>query len=154
MRQYAANEDATEGLGRACAGLLTPGRRVYVSGGLGAGKTTLIRGMLRGLGHRGSVTSPTYTLVEPYSLSGLTVYHLDLYRIDDPGELEFIGFRDMLGERSVCLIEWPERAADRLPAADMTIAIEFSGHGRMLSFESRHEIDWARNGLKEPNGLD
>ena len=154
MRQYAANEDATERLGRACVGLLTPGRRVFVSGDLGAGKTTLIRGMLGGLGHRGAVTSPTYTLVETYSLSGLTVFHLDLYRIDDPDELEFIGFRDMLGEHSLCLIEWPERAVDRLPAADMTIAIEFAGQGRMVTFESRHDVDWAQYGLGEPDGSD
>ncbi len=154
MRQYAANEDATERLGRACAGLLTPGRRVFVSGDLGAGKTTLIRGMLRGLGHRGAVTSPTYTLVEPYSLLGLTVYHLDLYRIDDPGELEFIGLRDMFDEHSLCLIEWPERAADRLPTADIAIAIEILGHGRMLRFESQHDIDWAGYGLAEPDGPD
>ena len=109
--------------------------------------------MLRGLGHRGAVTSPTYTLVEPYSLCGLTVYHLDLYRIDDPGELEFIGLRDMFDEHSLCLIEWPERAADRLPVADMTIVIEISGHGRMLTFESRHDIDWAHYGLGESDGL-
>lgn len=110
--------------------------------------------MLRGLGHRGAVTSPTYTLVEPYSLLGLTVYHLDLYRIDDPGELEFIGLRDMFDEHSLCLIEWPERAADRLPTADIAIAIEILGHGRMLRFESQHDIDWAGYGLAEPDGPD
>ena len=120
---------ATEALGARLAQSITPGI-VYLQGDLGAGKTTLTRGLLRGLGHAGRVRSPTYTLVEPYRFAGTTVYHLDLYRLADPEELEWLGLRDMLAESALLLVEWPERGAGVLPAADLVIRLEYSGNGR------------------------
>ena len=120
---------ATEALGARLAESMTPGI-VYLQGDLGAGKTTLTRGLLRGLGHMGRVRSPTYTLVEPYRFASCMVYHLDLYRLADPEELEWLGLRDMLAESALLLVEWPERGAGVLPAADLVISLEYSGTGR------------------------
>ncbi len=117
-------EPAMVALGEALAGRLGPGRRVWLSGDLGAGKTTLVRGVLRGLGHRGRVKSPTYGLVESYDLADLSVHHLDLYRLTDPEELDFIGLDDLVGDGSLLLVEWPERGRGMLPEADVTILIE------------------------------
>ncbi|GJL83910.1 MAG: tRNA (N6-adenosine(37)-N6)-threonylcarbamoyltransferase complex ATPase TsaE [marine bacterium B5-7] len=98
---------------------------VFVKGDLGAGKTTLVRGILMGLGHQGSVPSPTFTLVEPYDINDLVVYHLDLYRLESPHELDMLGARDFIG-MNLCLIEWPERGAGWLPKADRVIEIRGS----------------------------
>ena len=103
---------------------------VYLKGDLGAGKTTLVRGYLRGLGYRGTVKSPTYTLMEPYRIDGKSVCHLDLYRLADAEELEYLGIRDLLQEETVLLIEWPERGEGVLPGADLTIQISHREHGR------------------------
>jgi len=121
-----------EALGEQLARRFTPGI-VYLHGDLGTGKTTLARGLLRGLGHRGKVRSPTYTLVEPYQLAQGTVYHLDLYRLGSPGELEWLGLRDMLGEQALLLVEWPERGAGVLPAPDLEVHIEYAGDGREVT---------------------
>jgi len=126
--------EATEALGARLAESLVPGI-VYLQGDLGAGKTTLTRGLLRGLGHQGRVRSPTYTLVEPYRFSGCVIYHLDLYRLADPEELEWLGLRDMLAEHALLLVEWPERGAGVLPAADLVIILEYSGGGRRATLE-------------------
>ena len=126
---------ATEALGARLAQSITPGI-VYLQGDLGAGKTTLTRGLLRGLGHQGRVRSPTYTLVEPYCFSSCRVYHLDLYRLADPEELEWLGLRDMLAEHALLLVEWPERGAGVLPAADLVIRLEYSGSGRRVMLEA------------------
>jgi tRNA threonylcarbamoyladenosine biosynthesis protein TsaE len=105
---------------------------IYLRGHLGAGKTTLARGMLRGLGYGGKVKSPTFTLVELYKVSSLYLYHFDFYRFDDPQELADAGFRDYFNPDSVCLIEWPEKAAAGLPVADVTVSMRVEGTGRRL----------------------
>lgn len=109
---------------------------VYLEGDLGTGKTTLVRGILRGLGHQGAVRSPTYTLIEPYELPGIRVYHLDLYRLGDPGELEYLGLRDLVDEASVLLVEWPERGLGALPPPDLRVAIDYLPEGRRLVLEA------------------
>jgi tRNA threonylcarbamoyladenosine biosynthesis protein TsaE len=125
-----ASARATEALGARLAGILPAGCIVYLCGELGAGKTTLVRGLLRALGHRGPVRSPTYTLVEPYPLGDRQIVHLDLYRLVDPGELEFLGLRDFLDGQSVLLVEWPERGCGMLPTADLTIELTYADPGR------------------------
>jgi tRNA threonylcarbamoyladenosine biosynthesis protein TsaE len=98
---------------------------VALEGELGAGKTTLVGGILNALGVRGHVRSPTYTLIEPYELSDRVLYHLDLYRLADPREVEPLGLRDLLLPRTIVLIEWPERGAGVLPPVDLTIRIQY-----------------------------
>jgi tRNA threonylcarbamoyladenosine biosynthesis protein TsaE len=119
-----------ERLGRASAG----GAVIFLQGNLGIGKTTLCRGVLRGLGHRGAVKSPTYTLVEPYELAGVTAYHFDLYRLGDPEELEYMGIRDYFEGNNICLIEWPDKGVGCLPPADLMVAIKGGGEQRELLF--------------------
>lgn len=121
---------AMEALGRRLAAGSPAGIRIHLQGELGAGKTTLVRGYLRGCGYRGIVKSPTYTLVEPYLVENATLYHFDLYRIGEVEELEAIGLRDYLDGESRWLVEWPERAAGLLPAPDLLVAIHINGEER------------------------
>jgi tRNA threonylcarbamoyladenosine biosynthesis protein TsaE len=114
---------ATEALGARLAPALRGGMVVTLSGDLGTGKTTLVRGVLRALGWRGAVKSPSYTLVEDYSFSSLYFYHFDFYRFADPDEWETTGFAELFRPDAVCLIEWPERVAHHLPVPDLALAL-------------------------------
>ena len=129
-RFVAETEAEMMALGAGLAERLRGGDVVTLSGPLGAGKTTLVRGMLRGLGFEGRVKSPSYGLVESYDVAGLTVHHLDLYRLGDPGELDFIGLEDLPGPASVLLVEWPERAGGRLPEATAAVTLGIAGTRR------------------------
>jgi tRNA threonylcarbamoyladenosine biosynthesis protein TsaE len=125
------DENATLALGAALAPLVTPGMIVTLRGELGAGKTCLVRGLLRALGYAGRVKSPTYSLVEVYKVSRLHFYHFDFYRLQDPREWIDAGFRDTFNGRNICLIEWPERARGQLPPADLDVALEMTEPGRV-----------------------
>lgn len=114
---------------------------ITLQGDLGAGKTTLVRGLLQSLGHQGVVKSPTYTLVEPYYLNGRDIYHFDLYRLGEPDELEYIGFRDYFSSTSVCLLEWPERGKNYLPPADIQLIISISDTSRKINIKSSFIIN-------------
>ena len=133
---HIADEAGMEALGARIAPALVAGMVVFLRGELGAGKTTLVRGLLRGLGHTGAVKSPTYTLVEPYRVADRMIYHFDLYRLKDPEELEFLGVRDYLSGSGICLIEWPERGAGVLAGADLEFAIERSPDGRVVRVQA------------------
>lgn len=128
-----ATADDMRALGRALGGaLLAIGRGplvIGIEGELGAGKTTLVSGVLAGVGIEGAIRSPTYTLIEPYEAAGLQLYHIDLYRLTGAHEVEALGIRDLLDERAVLLIEWPSRAAGALPTEDLSVSIEYQGSG-------------------------
>lgn len=134
LSRYLGAEAETLALGAAFAGGLAPGMVIYLTGDLGAGKTTFARGVLRGLGYAGKVRSPTFTLVEVYKFSRLYLYHFDFYRFDDPSEWDDAGFAEAFRGDTVCLVEWPERVAERLPVADVAIrlAMHDGGPGRRL----------------------
>lgn len=130
------NEAATQRLGERLAGVLRGQSGViYLQGGLGAGKTTLVRALLKALGVEGRVVSPTYTLVEPYNAGPQLILHMDLYRLTDPEELEYLGIRDMDGARHLLLVEWPAQGRGMLPAADMVLHLDDAAAGRRLGVE-------------------
>lgn len=110
---------------------------LYLSGDLGAGKTSLARGIIRALGHRGAVRSPTYTLLEPYDETRVPVCHFDLYRLGDPSEVEFLGVEDCFASGRLCLVEWPDRGESAIPTADLALHLCSEGAGRRLEWEAR-----------------
>jgi len=135
MQRYLESTAATEQFGAELWRLLPAKCLVFLHGDLGAGKTTLVRGFLRAAGHLGAVKSPTYTLVEEYSIGDRKIYHFDLYRLADPEELEWIGIRDYLDDEAVCIIEWPEMGEGMLPAADLAIRLCVQDAGRLISVD-------------------
>ena len=131
------DEAATLRLGAALAAGIAPGKVLHLRGDLGAGKTTLARGLLRALGQAGRIKSPTYSLVELYALSSLNLYHFDFYRFENREEWLSSGFRDYFNPQSACIVEWPERAGDLLAPPDLDVSLEIAGEGRIATVEAR-----------------
>ncbi len=133
-----ADAAATERLGQGLAQAFAahPGLVIYLHGDLGAGKTTLARGLLRALGVMGTIRSPTYTLLEPYQIDALSLVHIDLYRLDHARELENLGLRDYPHTQTWWLVEWPERGAGHLPPADVQVRLQHAGNSRIAEVES------------------
>ena len=154
----AANPGETRNLGARLAAAIVaadwPAPLVIgLSGDLGAGKTTLIAGLLEALGHRGATRSPTYTLVEPYRLAGRDLYHCDLFRLRAPDELDDLGLRDLFAGRSILVIEWPERGGDRLATRDLLLRLDYLPTGRSLTLLAGSEAGraiLARMSLDQP----
>jgi tRNA threonylcarbamoyladenosine biosynthesis protein TsaE len=133
------DERATLALGETLAAGAGPGRVLHLYGDLGAGKTTVARGLLRGLGYAGRVKSPTYTLVEPYTISSLHLYHFDFYRFKDESEWLNSGLREYFNSDSFCIVEWPEKAGGSLGTPDLNLRLEFSGEARRVSLEAHSD---------------
>ncbi|MFO8023932.1 tRNA (adenosine(37)-N6)-threonylcarbamoyltransferase complex ATPase subunit type 1 TsaE [Thiohalophilus sp.] len=150
MEKYLDNEAATVQLGRRLARLCVAPCLVFLHGELGAGKTTLVRGLLQEMGHRGPVKSPTYTLVEPYHFDHKKVFHFDLYRLGEPEELEYLGFRDYLDDHSLCLVEWSERGKGHLPHPDVEVYLEPRGEGRQARLIAHDQAGEALLARLEP----
>jgi tRNA threonylcarbamoyladenosine biosynthesis protein TsaE len=140
MHLHLADEAATLELGQSLA-QHCPAQQftLHLEGDLGAGKTTLTRGLLRALGHQGKVKSPTYTLVEHYSLSSRPVFHFDLYRLTDPEELDYLGLDDYLSNNSLCIIEWASQGGDFLPKPDMMITLSYENQSRHAQIKAISE---------------
>jgi len=135
---FLADEAATVAMGANLAQIVQKNIKqqaliVYLHGDLGAGKTTLTRGFVRGMGHKGNVKSPTYTLVEPYELPPWRVFHFDLYRLSDAEELEYMGIRDYFNDDCCCFIEWPEKGTGLLANADLIITISYQDEQRVIN---------------------
>lgn len=137
MKKYLASTEATEQFGAALWTLLPEKGVIFLQGDLGAGKTTLVRGFLRASGFMGAVKSPTFTLVEEYTLGERKIFHFDLYRLNDPEELEWMGIRDYFDQNSLCFIEWAERGTGFLPEPDMIISLTVEGLGRNICFHTQ-----------------
>lgn len=136
---YLADEQAQLDFAAGLAKQCYPGMVIFLQGDLGTGKTTFVRGFLRGLGYQGIVKSPTYTLVEPYEMGGRRIYHFDLYRLGEPEELEYAGGRDYFDGHSISLIEWPQQAEGYLPAADLQVDLSYAESGRNLTLSAHTE---------------
>jgi len=141
MKVFLEDEAATTAFAERFAAVLpseTAGLTVLLEGELGAGKSTFARGLIRALGHDGPVPSPTYTLVEPYQLTSVTVYHVDLYRVTSEEELRFLGWNELDG--GLRLVEWPEKAPELAEAADIRLAMSYAGDGRDVAIQAISEI--------------
>lgn len=139
LRAHLHTEKDTEALGRVLAATLQPGLQIWLQGNLGMGKTTLTRGVLRALGHEGKVKSPTYTLIEPYVVSRLDLYHFDFYRFNSPEEYLDAGLDEYFAGQGVCLVEWPDKAVPYLPSADVEISLSPADEGRFVEIRSNTE---------------
>ena len=137
LEKVIPDESSMLALGAALAAVSLPPLIIYLYGSLGAGKTTLTRGFLQGLGHVGNVKSPTYTLVEPYELKHCRVFHFDFYRLKDPTELEYMGIQDYFMPEAICIIEWPELG--HLNNADLSCHIAMQGDGRAIKLVAETE---------------
>jgi tRNA threonylcarbamoyladenosine biosynthesis protein TsaE len=148
-----AESSVTDALGQALARSIPGGVRtgagavVYLRGELGAGKTSCVRSLLRALGARGLVRSPTYTLVETYNLGSLTCVHVDLYRVETLTEVDELGLRDVIGPGCLLLVEWPERGAGALPPADLDLVLRYAGDGRQACLNAATSLgaQWMEN---------
>ncbi len=139
VKRLLDGEQAQEEYGSLLASYCRQGLVIYLQGPLGAGKTTFARGFLRGLGYSGKVKSPTYTLVEEYSLQDRNCFHFDLYRLADPEELEFMGIRDFTLEQDILLVEWPDKGQGFLPEADLLIDISYRETARTVQILAKTE---------------
>ena len=141
MNRLLADESQTLALGAEIAGLLRSrfggDACVWLQGDLGAGKTTLCRGILRAFGYEGAVKSPTYTLLEPYQIGDIRILHLDLYRVARADELAYVGLDELLAEPGIRLVEWPERAMGVLPPADICVTLTVEGEHRRADLDVR-----------------
>jgi tRNA threonylcarbamoyladenosine biosynthesis protein TsaE len=134
---HLADETATVEMGRRLSQAVKKGAVLFLNGDLGAGKTTLSRGIVQGLGHNGKVKSPTYTLVEPYELEDVSIYHFDLYRLGDPEELEYMGIRDYFADQSICIVEWPEKGIGFIPTPDISIEMAYDDQQRSITITAK-----------------
>ena len=140
MNAALADEAASQRFAKALASALPDdpsGWTILLEGELGAGKSTLARALIRAMGHRGPVPSPTYTLVEPYELPGCSIYHIDLYRISDEEELRYLGWNEL--DRGLRLVEWPDRAPGLSSQADLRVALEYAEPGRLVTLSALSE---------------
>ena len=135
MKILLKDTEETEAFGAKLLNSLPDKCTVFLQGDLGAGKTTLVRGFMRAAGYTGAVKSPTFTLVEEYFIADRKIYHFDLYRLNDPEELEWIGIRDYFEQQATCFIEWPERGRGFLPEPDYSIELTVKGAGRQLEIK-------------------
>lgn len=135
MKITLLNEQETELFGTELWRILPQKCLIFLNGDLGAGKTTLTRGVLRAAGHQGAVKSPTYTLVEEYDIANRKVFHFDLYRVKDPEELEWIGIADYIDQESLCFIEWASLGEGFLPRPDIELSLITEGNGRILEIK-------------------
>ena len=132
MQKYLNSTEETEAFGAELFKSVPPNCLIFLEGDLGAGKTTMVRGFLRAAGYNGTVKSPTYTLVEEYTIGDRKIFHFDLYRVVDPEELEWIGIRDYFDQDSICFIEWPDKGKGFLPEPDRVITLKTQGVGRLV----------------------
>jgi len=140
LKLHMADESAQLALAASIARHCPVGAVIFLHGDLGTGKTTFVRGFLHALGHQGVVKSPTYTLVEPYLIDNINIYHFDLYRLADPDELEYAGGRDYFNDQAICLLEWPEKAEGYLPKADLILHLSYHNSGRDAVIESGSDL--------------
>jgi tRNA threonylcarbamoyladenosine biosynthesis protein TsaE len=136
------DEQEMRDFGAKLIGVCEKGGVITLSGELGTGKTTLVRGALQSLGVDSGVRSPTYTLIEYYPFERFAVAHFDLYRLGEAEELEYLGYRDYLNDQTLCLIEWPQRALGYLSAVDLAIELEYHDAGRYLELVAGS--DWGQ----------